>query len=316
METVDLEKDIQQFICDHPWLLNINYQNVRELRDNDEEMEFHTEENKRIDLILQDNLGFPVLIEFKIGKLTRDTIGQILEYKARIITSLNKKEKKLYKIFGDKIISPKMVIVVKSSDDYGKIACHLQNIDLFEYGNIKSKIFTDIEFRKAADAFSETLKNKIQHISPDRYLSLENNVISVIKDIFKKYGIEDKLCPYKNYDSYSIGDFWDYRSMFLNRWILKDREISIGIYEDILQKENMPVCISYVSYSKDKLEALEKSINDENNSYFDHKIQDDVDYYMLNFWYKSEKFYEDVRNIIEFNIKKYLELYQKYAINL
>jgi hypothetical protein len=313
METVNKECDIQEFICDHPWLLNLNYQNVPELKEIDKEMELHIEGNKRTDLILKDNLGYPVLVEFKKEALTRATIGQILEYKARIITSLNKEDKILYNIFGNKILSPKMVIVVKESDDYGKIACHLQNIDLFEYGNIESKIFTDIGFRKSADAFSETLKKLTPHLNLERYLFLENNVISVIKDIFKENGIEHELCSYKSYDSYAFGDCWDYKSLFLNKFILQYKEIDIGIYEDIFQKENMPVCISYSSMlkDKDKLEKLKELIEkDENKDYFDHEIipPSYLDYYMLNFWYKSEKFYENPRKILEFNIKKYLEL--------
>ncbi|GMO40299.1 MAG: hypothetical protein Ta2F_16480 [Termitinemataceae bacterium] len=306
METVDLEYDIQKFIADFPWLLNINYQNIPELKDINSDMELHIEGNKRPDLILRDSLtGFPVIVEFKRFDLTRDTVGQILEYKARI-TAFQKEDDILFKIFENKIYAPKLVIIVRSSDIYGKIACHLQSIDVIEYGNIESKVITgDITFRKSVEDFSKTLKNLTPPIDFQRSQYLENNVYDIFYDVFKKYKIDQKWRYYNNYD---IGDYWSYNNLFLNKWFLKDQEISIGIYEDILHKCNFNVCISYYSKNETKLKELKDLLSIQKNKYIDMELRpDDENNYMLNIEYESNYFYHNVKNILDFNLKEYLK---------
>jgi len=316
METVDKEKDIQLFIADNPWLINVNYQNVPELKDNDEDMELHIEGNKRPDLILKDTLtGDPVIIEFKRYDLTRDTIGQILEYRSRIITSLNNTENILFRIFGNKIAAPRMVIVVRSSDIYGKIACRLQNIDLVEYGNFESKIINgNINF-KSIEEYTKILQTATPPMNDERTIYLENNVYSVLKDLFKENNIEEKWKYYKKGDHYVATDgYWDYRDLFLNKWVLKDEEISIGIWEDIWENCDFSVYISYCSNNKEKLEKLQESLSSEKEyiSFKPHLKEENENskdsYFILDFKYESSVFYKNVRKIFEINLKKYLSI--------
>lgn len=49
-------------------------------------MEYSLSYNKRADLIIRDRVsGRPIIVEFKAVPFYRESIGQILEYKARVI---------------------------------------------------------------------------------------------------------------------------------------------------------------------------------------------------------------------------------------
>ncbi|MCL2042786.1 MAG: DUF4263 domain-containing protein [Treponema sp.] len=311
METIKYEWDIQKFISEYPWLINLNYQNIPELKEFNKDKEFYIEGNKRIDLILKDSVtGFPVIIEFKRGDLTRDNIGQILEYRSRIIASLNNEDSTLFRLFGNKIVSPKMVLVVRSSDDFGKISCNLQNIDLVEYGNIESKILSgDIGFIKSIDDFSKTIKTSNPPINYERSIYLENNVYSILFNLFKKYGFVDKWRYYNNYD---IGEyFWNYKTTFLNKWILKDQVISIGLYEDILFKSDMYVCISFCSKNIEILNKLKELILSEKDNICCECNSWTMDSdFLLDFRYNPNDFYnnDNTEKILENTIKNYLKI--------
>jgi hypothetical protein len=314
MVTVNLETDIQTFIAQYPWLLNINYQNIPKLKDNSSEMEYFIE-GCRIDLILKDMLtGVPVLVEFKRGDLVRDNIGQILEYKARVISKINNEESLLYILFGNKITIPKLVLVVRSSDDYGRIACHLQNIELIEYGNIEKKIITgDVSFRKTVEDFSHTIKNATPAVNIDRNEYLETHVFSILRKLFKKYNKEDEWPYYRNYDQ---GEYWPLRDKFINSWYFKNEKISFGLYEDILFKNDLSICFSYYLPNREIADKLEIEIKNEIND-FDDIINkpDGISYYILDIRYGSSYFYENVEKILDYNFKKYLDLLNRYKNN-
>lgn len=314
MKKLTYEGDIQRFIAQYPWLLNLRYQNVPELKKNG--LEYYVEGNKRTDLILKDNVtNYPVVVEFKYWDLKRQDIGQILEYKARIFTSFNNENEELYRIFGKNIFSPKLVLVVRSSDEYGRITCSLQNIELFEFGNMEKMIIEDIPFIKRVEDFSESLKEHSPPITEDRNEYLQNNVYSIIEELFKKYGLSEK---WKYYQNRNIGEWKNYTNIFLNRNILPDELVQMGIYEDILENKDMSVCIEYWTglsgedkKQKKNLDRLEKLLNSNVNLTKDIKANiDDNEEYWLIVRYKYNIFYRNIEKIIDFNLASYLKIFK------
>jgi hypothetical protein len=319
MKNAKNEKDIQNFIAGNPWLLNINYQNIPELNKNG--LEYYIEGNKRTDLILINNVtNCPVVVEFKYWDLKREDVGQILEYKARIFISFNDENEDLFKIFGNKLFAPKLVLVVRSSDDYGRIACSLQNIELFEFGNMEQKIIEDLPFIKSVQEFSKSLQEHSPPITEDRNEYLQNNVYEIIKNIFEKYELSEK---WHNYRNANFGEWFNYKNIFLNRNLLPDEEVNIGIYEDILKDKDMSVCIAYYTWKdgekeiremKKKLEKLEKLLRTDanltKNIVKDVTVDDDEQFeYWLIQKYNYKIFFKNVEKIMEFNIKNYLKVF-------
>jgi hypothetical protein len=319
MKTANNEKDIQNFIAKYPWLLDLKYENVPELDKNG--LEYYIEGNKRTDLILRDNVTkCPVVIEFKYWDLKREDVGQILEYKARIFTSFNDENSELFRIFGNKLYSPKLVLVVRESDDYGRMACSLQNIELFEFGNMEKRIIEDIPFIKRVKDFSDSLKEHSPPITEDRNEYLQNNVYSIIENLFEKHGILEK---WKYYRNANLGEWYNYKNIFLNRNILPDESVNMGIYEDILKDKDMCVCIAYYTWldssdeineTKKKLNKLEKLLKTNSNLTEDIKIDITTDEenkyeYWLVQKYKYATFFENVEKIMEFNISNYLKVF-------
>jgi hypothetical protein len=307
MKTVKNEKDIQKFIAKYPWLLNINFENIAELENG---MEYYVEGNKRLDLILRDKIrGFPVIVEFKHHSLNRETIGQILEYKARIAVSFNIENAELFKIFKEKVVSPKLVLVVEASDEYGRLACNLQNIELFEYGNFEKHIINDAPFIKRVEDFSKMLKEISPPINFDRHNYLEEKVYSVINMLFEKYEIEENCQTFtNNRQEWNI----ELKNTFLNRWFLKDWDVSIGLYEDVLYSGELSVFISYISYEKSILEKLNKKINVKENLHQSIEINegDDGEFY-LDINYESSIFYKNIKKILELNFSIYSKVVLK-----
>ena len=121
------EKDVQNLIADFPWLLNLDYESVEQLERKGKE--YGLSQKKRADLILKDKKsGRPVIVEFKASTFHRENIGQILEYRARIISEYNNDESILREIFHNKILSPIMILVVPECDAEARLACNLSGI--------------------------------------------------------------------------------------------------------------------------------------------------------------------------------------------
>lgn len=321
MKTAGDEKDIQNFIAQYPWLLDLKYEIIPELNKNG--LEYYIEGKKRTDLILRDNVTkCPVIVEFKFWNLERKDIGQVLEYKARIFTSFNDENTELFWIFGNKLFSPKLVLVVRGSDDYGRIACSLQNIELFEFGNMEKKIIGNLPFIKKVKDFSNSLKEHSPPINEDRPEYLKNNVYSVIENVFEKHGLKEKLKYPRNANLYEWHDY--YKNLFLNRNLLPDEKMNIGIYEDIIFDKDMSVCIDYYTWLTDsndiiemrkKIKKLEKSLKVKSN--LTNKINSETAFdeenkfeYWLTQKYNYGIFYKNVEKIIDFNLINYLKIFE------
>ena len=238
------EYDLQNFIAENPWLLSPNYEAVPQLPRRG--LEYQAGDQKRIDLILRDKTqGTPVVVEFKVTSFYRENIGQILEYKARIALIFNKENDILFQTFSDFVLAPQLVLVVRECDSFSRIACNLSGIQVFEYKNF-SKIFGNSEKIKGIIDFTNALREDRFPLSLDRYEQLDSDIYRPIKDILRAQGLleEWKEPPQSNAYFYP-----QYSNMFINRWIFRDREVSIGLIEDILG--DMRINIIYYSNNKD-----------------------------------------------------------------
>jgi len=151
------EKQVQNLIADYPWLLNLDYEVVPGLKNKG--MEYQLTEGKRADLILRDRKsGRPVIIEFKAVPFYRENIGQILEYKARVISEYSSDNSILGDLFGEKLFAPIMILVVPECTAEARLACNLSSVEVYEYGKNVPEIIMP-EKRKTLDEFINNLKN-------------------------------------------------------------------------------------------------------------------------------------------------------------
>lgn len=246
------EYDLQNFIAENPWLLSPNYEAVPQLPRGG--LEYQAGSQKRIDLILRDKTqGTPVVIEFKATPFYRENIGQILEYKARIALIFNKEENTLFRVFHDFVLTPQLVLVVKECDSFSRIACNLSGIQVFEYKDF-SRIFGDPDKIKGIADFTNALLGDRFPLSIDRHEQLALNIYQPIKDILRAYGLQDEWKEPQSSNAYFQPQ---YANMFINRWMLRDREVSIGLTEDILG--DFRINIIYYSTDKERFSAFSEA---------------------------------------------------------
>jgi hypothetical protein len=126
------EKQVQELIADFPWLLDLNYRRVTELKNKG--MEYIISANQRIDLVLMDAITErPVIVEFKALSFYRENIGQILEYRSRLIAEMSRVDSRLYEVFGNRLSAPVLILVVPEIDSEARLACNLSGIEVYEY---------------------------------------------------------------------------------------------------------------------------------------------------------------------------------------
>ena len=243
------EKDIQNLIADFPWLLNPNYSTVPELRRKG--MEYTTTSGKRIDLILRNTISNrPVLIEFKATKFNRENIGQILEYRARVLSEITSDSSSLKSIFGDHLAAPILILVVSTCSKESRIAANLVGIEVYEYKKDITTFFLP-EKQLVLKEFAKNLSESVLPISETRHETvkeIEDELSNILTELEMTNAIS-KSKPIK-------GSYWPaIDSLFLNQWLFGNNEISIGIYENIFNEKYFDSFIfEFFSADKQKME--------------------------------------------------------------
>lgn len=294
------KSDLQTFIAENPWLLNINYENIPELPNNG--LEFQIGSQNRIDLILRDKVNSnPIIVEFKFTPFYRENIGQILEYRARVVNLFKKENSVLFEIFKDFIQCPRLILVVKECDVFFRVACNMSGIELFEYKNFYNEFKDPTKVMQIQD-YTAAFKKSILPLSLERGDDLEKMVYGPIKTILSEY---DKLSAWKD-PRQSTGYYLNqYNNMLINRWIFSDEIVSIGIYEDIFSNGN--VCISYFSYNKEELENFSKfySANSKNEAKFEWNEAWNES--VLKVYFESNDFFKNIIPIFKTELEVYLK---------
>lgn len=301
MKTINNEQDLQKFISTNPWLININYEIVPELYNGG--MEYITSNQKRIDLILRDRIiGNPVIVEFKFVPFYRENIGQILEYKTRIVTELNNSENILFGIFGKYLSIPKMVLVVKECDDFTRIACNMNGIEIIEFLNF-SETLSNPKNIETIEQFTLHYKDSVLPISFNRGEEIEISIYSKIREILTKYGFDNEWVEPRKSSGFFHPKF---NSMFINRWIFFNEPISIGIYEDIVYTKKV-----VISFFITKKEIYEKALLKFNKLLKENKTLDwdevNNEGY-LDTYFELKDFINDIEMIFDKYLLVFLEL--------
>lgn len=298
---INNERDLQEFIALNPWLINLNYETIPNLPNNG--MEYITSNQKRIDLILRDRvIGNPVIVEFKFTPFYRENIGQILEYKTRVITEINKNESLLFNIFDAYISIPKMVLVVKESDDFSKIACNMNGIEIVEFKKFAKEISLPGKFETLND-FSEKYKDTVLPISFNRGNEIEKLVYQKIKDILLSHGFDNELVTPRNTNGYFYTEF---NTMFINRWLFSNEEISIGIYEDIIDTKKVVISF-YITNKEIYIESLE-ICNQILNTNLKNEWNDVNNEGYINSYFQLKQFIEKIDDIFTMYLNVFIQL--------
>lgn len=218
------EKEVQRLIADYPWLLNLEYEIIPELKNNG--MEYLVSDNKRVDLILRDGKsGRPVIVEFKAGPFYRENIGQILEYKARIIQELINEDSSLKDLFGQRLLTPILILVVSECDAEARLACNLSNIDIYEYDKIINEIAVP-ENKKSLEDFNNILAKGEIPITVDR-TNFVDGIYRELKDFLDEEGLKE---GWKNYKAPAGEYFYNINHLFINKELFKKLRMFKKIY--------------------------------------------------------------------------------------
>lgn len=298
------EREVQKLIADYPWLLNIDYEKIPELKEKG--MEYLLSDNKRADLILRDRKsGRPVLVEFKAVEFSRENIGQILEYRARLISEYSDEASVLSGIFGKKLYAPIMVLVVPSCTAESRLACNLSGIEIYEYEKAVPEIMVP-EKRKYLDGFMTEFRDDDIPFDEERYEKVDE-VYKSIREVLEEEGC---ISGWKNYMK-PRGEYYDaYNHLFINKCLFESNEIVIGIYENVFDdfsKVNIEFCSASYEllckfrdyYNHLKLEPVPE-----------YEVYED-DVFTQSFWcfaIDKKKFLRDLKNTVRLFIKNYIKI--------
>ena len=304
------EKRVQGLIADFPWLLNLNYQRVAELKNKG--MEYVVGANQRIDLILKDSItGRPVIVEFKAVPFYRENIGQILEYRSRLISELSSEDSPLYEVIGDKLSSPVWILVVSEIDEEARIACNLSGIEVFEFEKPMSE-FTKPEKRRTLEEVAESLNTCALPVTEDRadhIERLDQEIKAVLSDLNMGHGL-------KKFRSSGIVYHFGLENFFINRWLFRglDYKVTIGFYEDIFEGDFDVVVFIYYSEDRASLEDFREKLlkyRKDNKGVPEITVWEEGPEYELRFNIPKKELLDDPRAILTPMLKEYTVVMKK-----
>lgn len=150
------ESQIEDIIYNSPWLLDDNYI-IPEIKG--AKGQFGRQVNplkkggKFIDLLFKDITDErPVIIELKKGCLTRESIGQILEYKSLLMTLEESTKEAWVKEFGRNYYCPKLILIGNTINEGIRIAANLAGVEVrtfdMELSSLDLSTFKEIEKRQ------------------------------------------------------------------------------------------------------------------------------------------------------------------------
>lgn len=297
------EKEVQCLIVDYPWLLNLDYEIIPQLKSKG--MEYQLTENKRADLILKDKKsGRPVIVEFKAVPFYRENIGQILEYRARIINEYSSENSILKEIFGEKMFTPIMILVVPECTGEARLACNLSGVEIYEYNKNVPEIIIP-EKRKMLDEFiSNYNKNDIP-------FSEERNefVNEIYNKIYELLCEEDLTDVWKNYKNPPGEYFVVMNHLFINKCLFADYDVAIGVYENIFS-DSSKIIIEYYSTKSNLLSKfaekyMELDLKPSNEDEIDSKTYNEA---YWSFKVNKKDLLENTKKVLKPYISNYIKV--------
>jgi hypothetical protein len=249
------EKTVQKMIADYPWLINQNYETIPELPN--QGLEYYVC-GKRIDLLLRDRFTKrPIIIEFKAVPFYRENIGQIAEYKALIMLLIAEENTLLKDIFGNLLSCPHLCLVVPSCDNISCVACAITGIDVYEYGSSIHSLMKP-EAIVSFDNFIKANNNMPLPFNSDRNKEVDK-IYRKLLSVLESQKLQQNWIEFRSPN----GEYWyNLTHSFINKWIFRYNEISIGIYEPVFENYTLnSVRIEYFSTSKPSFDKFIKSVS-------------------------------------------------------
>lgn len=228
------ESQIEDIIYNSPWLLNDNYiiPEIKGARGLFGRQVNPVEKGgKYIDLLFKDITDErPVIIELKKGCLTRESIGQILEYKSLIMTLEENTKEAWIKEFGRNYYCPKLILIGSEINDSIKIAANLAGVEVrifdTEFLSIGLSTFEEIEKRqKEWNNFRNSGKRAL-HEREEWINDLLDRINEILED-FPEITTITKV-PYPKESKLYISETGN---PFLNIPIFYDDKCIAGMYE-------------------------------------------------------------------------------------
>ncbi len=155
------EKELENIIHKSPWLLNDRFVVSNIVGSNGKkgrQINIGNNNGRFIDLLFKDiSDNRPVLIELKKGKLNRDSLSQIVEYRS-LVLSLNDELKNQWKNeFGDHYHAPKLMLIGDGIDKDTLLSASLLGIEIKTF-NVGSKGLNNDALKKVEIKYKELIK--------------------------------------------------------------------------------------------------------------------------------------------------------------
>lgn len=246
------EEQVEELIYSSPWLLNENYLVPKKIEGSKGEfgrqINIGRKNPRYIDLLFKDTGDErPVIVEMKRGKIKREDIAQILEYRALIVSMPEDKKEQWIAEFGQNYYAPKMVLMGNDIDFETMLSANLAGVEyrcfgktnklefnLDEIDNIKAKIEEWNALRMSGsrgpwerEKWTKKIVNQTNSI-----LNKIGNGLSTIKrqptlnekDVYQEQTLPFLNLPIKHYDDGLLGiyEYYKHYLPFNNEYIYLD----------------------------------------------------------------------------------------------
>ncbi|MGL5255746.1 MAG: hypothetical protein ACRC76_01820 [Proteocatella sp.] len=293
-----LEKDIEDIIYSSPWMLDERYiiPKIKGSRN-----EFGRQINigreclnRYIDLLFKDTRDErPVIVELKKNKLKRADIGQILEYKALLVSMEESNKNEWQSEFGKNYYYPKLILIGTEASEEVKITANLSGVEIRTLVGVEE---LEVNFKSIYD-INEKLSNWNKFLNTgNRTLEDRDNwIIEIhewIKNIISEYHSEE-ITTINNIYRTKKSHGWITETVypFINIPIYyKQDKIELGgIYEYF--DENMPFSDEHIYFDFVIRSIFDEEYEDENKL---EKLKNETKNLFLDFEYELLDFEDGI----------------------
>ena len=230
------ENQIEEIIYSSPWLVDERFliPNIIGSRgEKGRQINIGRDKSRFIDLLFKDTRDKrPVIIELKRGKILRENIGQILEYRALLLSLDDDQKEKWFSEFEENFYVPKLILIGSEADQETIISANISGIELRLFGNTE---LSDLGF----DSF------KLLNIKIEEWKSFRSSgnrslieregwiaeIIEIVEEAIQTMEFELNTISRSPRLSGSKKFYVDYSFPFLNIPIVFEEVEIIGIYE-------------------------------------------------------------------------------------
>lgn len=263
------ESFVEDLIYLSPWLLNESYL-IPEIKGSRGEygrqVNIGNNNSRFIDLLFKDARDYrPVIVELKRGKIIRENIAQILEYRALIVSMTDDLKAEWEAEFGKNYYAPKMILIGDDIDTETMLSANLAGVDYRCFGK-EERNELNIDFDEIKSKISDwnTLRkngNRGLGIREAWIVQLINRTKTIVDNIGG--GLHTiKQAPLIKENSAFFAQVFP----FLNLPVFDQSECLFGLYEyfqdyQMLSEQHIYLEICIDQFYEEHDEKIEKRIN-------------------------------------------------------